>query len=72
MLVARQGDVSRKLNQAFLYVESLNFNFVDKERSDIIEHQYTPFDYSPQTTKIPIIIMIIRGIHTEICLGAKA
>ena len=35
MLVARQGDVSRKLNQAFLLVDSLNFNFVDEERSDI-------------------------------------
>ena len=35
LLVARQGDVSRKLNQAFLLVDSLNFNFVDKERTDI-------------------------------------
>ena len=34
LLVARQGDVSRKLNQAFLLVDSFNFNFVDKERSD--------------------------------------
>ena len=30
-LVARQGDVFRKLNQAFLLVESFNFNFVDEE-----------------------------------------
>ena len=35
LLVARQGDVSRKLNQAFLLVDSFNFNFVDVERSDI-------------------------------------
>ena len=35
LLVARQGDVSRKLNQAFLLVDSFNFNFVDDERSDI-------------------------------------
>ena len=35
LLVARQGDVSRKLNQAFLLVDSFNFNFVDEERSDI-------------------------------------
>ena len=35
LLVARQGDVSRKLNQAFLLVDSFNINFVDEERSDI-------------------------------------
>ena len=35
LLVARQGDVSRELNQAFLLVDSFNFNFVDEERSDI-------------------------------------
>ena len=35
LLVAHQGDVSRKLNQAFLMVDSFNFNFVDEERSDI-------------------------------------
>ena len=35
LLVARQGDVSRKLNQAFLLVDSFNFNFVDEERSYI-------------------------------------
>ena len=32
---ARQGDVSRNLNQAFLLVDSFNFNYVDEERSDI-------------------------------------
>ena len=38
--VARQGDVSRKLNQAFLSVDLFNFNFVHEEHSDItrIEH----------------------------------
>ena len=36
LLVARQGDVSRELNQAFLLVDSFNFNFVDEERSDIV------------------------------------
>ena len=35
LLVARQGDVSRKLNQAFLLVDSLNLNFDDEIRSDI-------------------------------------
>ena len=35
LLVARQGDVSRKLNQAFLLVISFNFNVVDDERSDV-------------------------------------
>ena len=35
LLVDRQGDVSRKLNQAFLLVDSFSFNFVDEERSDI-------------------------------------
>ena len=35
LLVAHQGDVSRKFNQAFLFVDSFNFNFVDEERSDI-------------------------------------
>ena len=35
LLVARQGDVSRKLNQAFLLVDSFNFKFVDEEHSDI-------------------------------------
>ena len=37
LLVARQGDVSRKLNQVFLMVDSFNFNFVDEERSDILD-----------------------------------
>ena len=35
MFVARQGDISRKINQAFLLVDSFNFNFVDEECSDI-------------------------------------
>ena len=35
LLVARQGDLSRKLNQAFVLVDSFNFNFVDEERLDI-------------------------------------
>ena len=35
LLVARQGDISRELNLAFLLVDSFNFNFVDEERSDI-------------------------------------
>ena len=35
LLVARQGDVPRKPNQAFLLVDSFNFNFVDDERSDM-------------------------------------
>ena len=35
LLVARQDDVSRILNQAFLLVDKFNFNFVDEERSDI-------------------------------------
>ena len=39
LLVVRQGDVSRKLNQAFLLVDSFNFNFVDEERSDIKVHK---------------------------------
>ena len=30
-----QGDVSRELSQAFLLVDSINFNFVDEERSDL-------------------------------------
>ena len=35
LLVARQGDVSRKLNLALLMVASLNHNFVDEERFDM-------------------------------------
>ena len=35
LLVARQGDVSCKLNQAFLLVDSFNFYFAYDERSDI-------------------------------------
>ena len=35
LLVARHGDVSRKLNQPFLLADSFNFNLVDEERSDI-------------------------------------
>ena len=35
-MAVRQGDVSRKqVNQAFLMVDSFNFNLVDEERSDI-------------------------------------
>ena len=36
LLDARQGDVTRKLNQALILVDWLNFNFVDEERSDIM------------------------------------
>ena len=36
LLVASQGDVSRKLNQAFLLVDLFIFNFVDEECSDIL------------------------------------
>ena len=35
LLVARQGDVDRKLNQAFFLVDSLNFNVADDERTHI-------------------------------------
>ena len=35
LLVARQGDISRRINQAFLLVDKFNFNFVDEKRSDI-------------------------------------
>ena len=35
LLVARQGDITCKLNQTFLLVDSFNFNFADEERSDI-------------------------------------
>ena len=35
LLVARQGDVSRKLNQAYRLADSFNFNFVYEELSDI-------------------------------------
>ena len=38
LLVARRGDVSRKLSQAFLLVFSFNFNFVVDERSNIHSH----------------------------------
>ena len=41
LLVARQGDVSCKLIQAFLLVDSFNFNFVDEERSDTYCHLHT-------------------------------
>ena len=37
LLVSRQGDVSRKLNQVFLMVDSFNFYFVDEECSDILD-----------------------------------
>ena len=37
LLVARQGHISRKLNQAFLLVDSFNFNFVDDERTYIFQ-----------------------------------
>ena len=39
LLVARQGDVSRKLNQALLLVDMFNFNFAGEERSDICKQQ---------------------------------
>ena len=35
LLTARQGDISGKLNQAFLLVDSFNFNYVDEERSEL-------------------------------------
>ena len=35
LLDARHGDISRKLNQVFLLVDSFNYNFIDEERTDI-------------------------------------
>ena len=35
LLAVSQGDVSGKLNHAFLLVDSFNFSFVEDERSDI-------------------------------------
>ena len=52
LLVACQDDISRKLNQVFLLVDSFNFNFVDEECSDIYN------DY--HTTKTAFIIY---GLH---------
>ena len=49
LLVARQGDVSRKLNQTFLLVDSFNFNFVDEERSDIC---YATIDQLAMTNSV--------------------
>ena len=46
LLVARQGDVCRKLNQAFLLVGSFNFNFVVEECSDI--------SFSPRDTVLHV------------------
>ena len=41
LLVTRQGHISRKLNQAFLLVDSFNFNFfIVDERWDIYIYQY--------------------------------
>ena len=40
LLVARQVDVYRKLNQAFLLVDSFYLNFVDEEPSDIYTRMY--------------------------------
>ena len=48
LLAARQGDLSRKLNQSFLLVESFNFNLVDDERPD----KYTKFMYGRNPRKI--------------------
>ena len=36
LLVARQGDVSHKLNQASHMVDSFNYNFVDEKYSDVL------------------------------------
>ena len=41
--VARQGDVSRELNLAFLLGDSFNFNYVDEERSDIFQKVHCMF-----------------------------
>ena len=35
LIVGRQGDAYRNLSQAFLLVDTINFNFVDEERSGI-------------------------------------
>ena len=50
LLVARQDDVARKLNQTLLLVDSFNFNFVDEERSDIYRD---PTEYNYYTTVLP-------------------
>ena len=48
MLVARHGDVSRKLNLAFLLVDSSNFYFVDEQRSYIYYYYYYGTLLSPR------------------------
>ena len=45
LLVALQGDVSRKLNQAFLLFDSFNFNVVDEERSDTRKKGFSETNY---------------------------
>ena len=49
LLIARQGDISRKLNQAFLLVDSFNFNFVDEERSDVNNNRNAKNSYNNVT-----------------------
>ena len=48
LLVARQGDASRMLNQTFLLVDSFNFNFVDEERSDIYHSRLDTYTYEEE------------------------
>ena len=50
LLVDRQCDVSRKLNQTFLLVDLHNFNFVDEECSDIGNVKHGTAYYKEQET----------------------
>ena len=67
LLVARQGDVSRKLNQAFLLVDSFNFYFVDEERSDI--SLIWPMLPTLRHDLTAVIFTIILAMHTELWPG---
>ena len=64
LLVDRQGDVSRKLNQAFLLVDSFNFNFVDDERTDILSPPTPPTPPPPLSSHL---ISFLPSYRTNAC-----
>ena len=72
LLVARQGDVSRKLHQAFLLVDSFNFNFFDEERSDIYVYMKDKNKHKFRNILLyffPLSVRIISILKCHICMS---
>ena len=62
-MVARQGDVFREFNQAFLMVDSFNFNLVDEERSDIYTCVMCNMSHALYVPRVMYVLCVINVLY---------